>query len=113
MLKPIIVVVPLLLVASVAVISSQDWFFGESDTPDSRETLNQTATPAPQAAEPTYKTRSISPTTKRRASGGTGLNLVQQTSGTVCETPSGSCTVPDRPINAPCQCGDTWGQITR
>lgn len=41
------------------------------------------------------------------------MRLVQQSSGTICETPTSTCTVPAAPINSPCRCADTVGQIVR
>ncbi|WP_255455347.1 hypothetical protein [Salipiger sp. PrR002] len=39
--------------------------------------------------------------------------LVQQSTGTVCETPNGICTVAPQPINSPCKCGRYIGQVAR
>lgn len=42
---------------------------------------------------------------------------VQQATGTLCETSSGSCVVPPQPIGSPCRCGEgdtaMIGEITR
>jgi len=39
--------------------------------------------------------------------------IVQQRTGTICETPVGTCTVRPQPINSPCRCGNNVGQIVR
>ncbi|MDS9469511.1 hypothetical protein RGQ15_18250 [Paracoccus sp. MBLB3053] len=39
--------------------------------------------------------------------------LVQQSTGTICETSGGVCEVSPRPINSPCQCGNYVGRVVR
>lgn len=68
--------------------------------------------PAKEAADSTAYGAMISvPMTVAPAKGAS--TLVQQSTGTICETPAGSCRVRPLPINSRCQCGGTTGTIVR
>lgn len=45
--------------------------------------------------------------------GGAPGELIGQSTGTVCETASGQCRVPEGPINSFCSCSGTPGRIVR
>lgn len=71
------------------------------------------ASPAAPAGDATTSLTSLQETTPAKPVRTRGLSVAQQTVGTVCETPSGECTVSPAPILSVCYCGGAIGTITR
>lgn len=65
---------------------------------------------------PAVKTRGLAPMgealSPKQLRGG-DITIVQQRTGTICQTSVGTCVVPPQDINSPCRCGNSVGQVVR
>lgn len=95
-----------LVLAVTTVLGLAGYNFAELDSNAPQSSALATLEPQGQDARPPT---AMSPVPGYRI----GDEMIVQTSGTVCSTPEGECTVPQGPINSFCTCGGTPGRIVR